>query len=211
MGVAACVGLPDGRRGSRDATVQIAQALEAVPVHITADIEDGYADDPAEVAAFVDALPVAGLNIEDSRDDHLVAPQQVADKVAAIKQRRPDVFVNVRVDTFWFHEDDTVESTLERAAVYVAAGADGIFVPGVTDGDVIARLAGPLDVPLNVLAVPGASLEDLGRLGVRRVSTGSLPYRVALQAALDTAEAVRVGGDLPGALSYPAVQGILSA
>jgi 2-methylisocitrate lyase-like PEP mutase family enzyme len=211
MGVAACVGLPDGRRGSRDATVRIAEALEQVPVHVTADIEDGYADDPAEVAAFVDSLPVAGLNIEDSRNDLLVAPRLVADKVAAIKQRRPDVFVNVRVDTFWFHQDDTVESTLERASVYVAAGADGIFVPGVTDADLITRLAGSLDVPLNVLAVPGASLEELGRLGVRRVSTGSLPYRVALQAALDTAEAVRVGGDLPGALSYPAVQDILSA
>jgi len=134
----------------------------------------------------------------------------VSAKVEAIKQRRPDVFVNVRVDTFWFGQDATVEATLDRAAAYVAAGADGIFVPGVTDAGVIERLAAGLDVPLNVLAVPGASLDDLGRLGVRRVSTGSLPYRVALKAALDTAEAVRTGADLPGAVTYPDLQDLLS-
>lgn len=116
------------------------------------------------------------------------------------------MFVNARVDTFWLGQDVTVETTLARAATYVAAGADGIFVPGVTDADVIERLAGGIDVPLNVLAVPGASLEELGRLGVRRVSTGSLPYRAALQAALDAAEAVRKGGDLPGAVTYRALQ-----
>ena len=211
MGVAATAGLPDGRRASREATVRIAEALRDLSVPVTLDLEDGQADDPADVAAFVAGLPMAGLNIEDSWGDRLVPPRRLADKVAAIKARRPDVFVNARVDTFWLGQDATVESTLERAAVYVAAGADGIFVPGVTDAAVIERLAGGLGVPLNVLAVPGASLEELGRLGVRRVSTGSLPYRVALQAALDTAEAVRNGAELPAALTYPAIQATLSS
>jgi 2-methylisocitrate lyase-like PEP mutase family enzyme len=210
MGVSASAGHPDGRRGSREMTLRLAEALEVVDVHVSVDVEDGYADDPSEVAELVDALPVAGLNIEDSSNDRLVAPARLADKVAAVKQRRPDVFVNVRVDTFWLGQDATEETTLARAAAYVAAGADGVFVPGVTDLDVIERLAGGLDVPLNVLAVPGSSLADLGRLGVRRVSTGSLPYRVALQAALDTAEAVRTGGGLPGAVTYPALQDSLS-
>lgn len=211
MGVAASAGRPDGRWGSREETVRIAEALVDVDILLTVDLEDGHSDDPAEVAALVDPLPVAGLNIEDSRLDRLVDPRLLADKIAAVKQRRPDVFVNARVDTYWFGQDATEERTLARARTYVAAGADGIFLPGVQDLDLMGRLAAALEVPLNVLPVPGASLEALGRVGVRRVSTGSLPYRAALQAALDSAEAVRTGGDVPGSVSYPELQGILLA
>src|SRR5690242_17140631 len=71
MGVAVSAGYPDGQRGSRDATVRIAEALAGVDVHLTVDLEDGYSDDPAEVAALVASLPVAGLNLEDSFDERL--------------------------------------------------------------------------------------------------------------------------------------------
>jgi len=211
MGVAATLGQPDGRRASRDLTVRIAEALRDVPVHVTVDLEDGHSDDPEEVAALVADLPIAGLNLEDSVDDHLVDPLLVVAKVEAIKRRRPDVFVNVRVDTYWLGEDDDEEATARRAATYAAAGADGIFVPGVSDLELIARLASAVVLPLNVLAVPGASLETLGRAGVRRVSTGSLPYRVALQAGLDAAAAVREGTEVGSSVTYPGLQAQLTA
>ncbi|HUR73723.1 MAG TPA: isocitrate lyase/phosphoenolpyruvate mutase family protein, partial [Sporichthya sp.] len=155
MGIAASDGRADGRRGSRDGTARLARSLEALDLFVSIDIEDGYSDDPAEVAEFVGPLPVAGLNIEDSSRDALVAPSELAAKVAAIKTRRPDVFVNARVDTYWLGQDAAVDTTLARAREYVAAGADGIFVPGTTDVEVIRQLATQLDVPLNVLAVPG--------------------------------------------------------
>jgi len=66
-------------------------------------------------------------------------------------------------------------------------------------------------VPLNVLPVPGRSLSDLAALGVRRVSTGSLPYRAALTAAVRSAEAVRDGSPLPDAVPYVDLQRRLSA
>jgi 2-methylisocitrate lyase-like PEP mutase family enzyme len=75
--------------------------------------------------------------------------------------------------------------------------------------DVIADLAGALDRPLNVLAIPGQSPAELARLGVRRVSTGSLPYRAALRAAVDAALAVRDGATPPAASSYAAIQASL--
>jgi 2-methylisocitrate lyase-like PEP mutase family enzyme len=209
MGIAAAEGRPDGRRGSRDATARLARALAAVDILVSVDLEDGYSDDPEEVAAFVAALPVAGLNIEDSSRDELVAPQRLAAKVTAIKQRCPDVFVNARVDTYWLGQDATVEATLERAAHYVAAGADGIFVPGTADPDVIRRLAAEIPAPLNVLAVPGTTVDALGELGVRRVSTGSLPYRAALHAAMSVVGRVRDGGPLPESIGYAALQDIL--
>ncbi|MEY9853323.1 2-methylisocitrate lyase-like PEP mutase family enzyme [Leifsonia sp. EB41] len=205
FGVNASAGRPDAGSDSRDDTVALVRRIAALDVFVTADIEDGYSDEPAEVAAFVAALAadgVIGVNLEDSKDGHLVDPAVPAATIAAVKREAPGVFVNARVDSYWFHEDDTVEAVATRAAAYAEAGADGIFVPGVTDPATIERLAAVIPLPLNVLVVPGLGLDDLQVLGVRRVSTGSLPYRVAIDAAVDAAEAVRDGRDVPVATSY---------
>jgi 2-methylisocitrate lyase-like PEP mutase family enzyme len=129
-----------------------------------------------------------------------------AAKVQAIKQRSPDMFVNARVDTYWLGQDATVAATLDRAARYVEAAADGIFVPGVTDPDVLRELTAAIPLPVNVLAIPGLSLTDLAALGVRRVSTGSLPYRAAIHAAAQAAVAFRDATELPASDPYPEMQ-----
>src|SRR4029078_6325081 len=102
-----------------------------------------------------------------------------------------------------------VDATLERAEHYIHAGADGIFVPGVKDEGEIARLAEALPVPLNVLFLPGMTVPRLAELGVARISTGSLLYRVALGAALDAAANIK-GQSLyvPEAPSYAEINGL---
>jgi 2-methylisocitrate lyase-like PEP mutase family enzyme len=211
FGVASALGRPDGSRATKDANVALARALSTLDRHVSMDVEDGYADDPAEVAGYVAALPVAGVNIEDSTAERLVPAEAHAAKVAAIKRRCPGVFVNARVDTYWLGQDATVESTVDRAARYVAAGADGVFVPGATDPDVLRELTAAIPVPVNVLAMPGRSLADLAELGIRRVSTGSLPYRAAMHAATEVALAVRDGRAVPAAVPYPDLQARLVA
>jgi len=126
--------------------------------------------------------------------------------VQAVKWLSPDIFVNARVDTYWLGQDATIAATLDRAAQYIAAGADGIFVPGATDPDVVRQLTAAIPVPVNVLAIPGFSLAELVRLGVRRVSTGSLPYRAAIHAAAQAAVAVRDATQVPAADPYPEMQ-----
>ena len=118
-------------------------------------------------------------------------------KIAAIKAQSPGMFVNARVDTYWLGERAEVGETLARAARYVEAGADGVFVPGVTEPDVVRTLAAAIDRPLNVLPIPGHSPAALAELGVRRVSCGSLPYRAAMHAAVRAAIAVRDGLTFP--------------
>jgi 2-methylisocitrate lyase-like PEP mutase family enzyme len=206
FGVASSLGHPDGKRSTRDANRALARALAGLPCHLSVDVEDGYSDGPEQVAAYVAELGVAGVNIEDSTAEKLVPAPTFAAKVAAVKQRCPELFVNARVDTYWLGQDATVEATLERAARYVAAGADGIFVPGATEPAALRELAARLPVPLNVLVVPGLSVAELGELGVRRVSTGSLPYRAALHAAVEVAGAVRDGHAVPAATPYPELQ-----
>jgi 2-methylisocitrate lyase-like PEP mutase family enzyme len=210
FGVAAAAGHPDGGRSTRDATAVLAAQLGRLPVPISADIEDGYDDDPDAVAGYVAALGSAGINIEDGSAGRLIAPDAHAAKVAAIKRAAPDVFVNARIDTYWLGQDATVAATLERAAAYVEAGADGVFVPGATDPAELRELGAAIPVPLNVLVVPGLSLTEVGALGVRRVSTGSLPYRAAVDAAVRVATSVRDGDVVPSATPYPEMQARLA-
>ena len=82
-------------------------------------------------------------------------------------------------------------------------------MPGATDPEVLRELAARIGVPLNTLLVPQLSLAELGELGVRRVSTGSAPYRAALDAAVGVATAARAGDPVPSATSYGEMQGRL--
>ncbi|WP_427018213.1 isocitrate lyase/PEP mutase family protein [Pseudarthrobacter sp. P1] len=205
FGIAASAGLPDGGRSSKAATAALAAQLCRLPVYVTADIEDGYSDDPAEVAEFVAqlaALGVAGINLEDSRDGHLVDPAASAAKIAAVTERTPDVFINARVDNLWFAEEATVDAVLLRARAYADAGADGIFVPGLAAPEDIRSITAGIGLPVNVLAHPSLTVAELGELGVRRVSSGSLPYRAAVDAAVNIANALRDGKALPAATPY---------
>jgi 2-methylisocitrate lyase-like PEP mutase family enzyme len=206
FGVASSLGRPDGGRSTKEANLGLAAALRPLDCYVSMDVEDGYADEPDRVADYVARLAADGVNIEDSTAEKLVHPRRHAAKVQAIKYLSPGVFVNARVDTYWLGEDASVSATLDRAARYVDAGADGIFVPGATDPEVLRELTSAIPLPVNVLATPGFSLIDFAGLGVRRVSTGSMPYRAAIHAAAQAAAAVRDGTELPAADPYPAMQ-----
>jgi 2-methylisocitrate lyase-like PEP mutase family enzyme len=67
-----------------------------------------------------------------------------------------------------------VDATLERAAAFRAAGADGVFVPGAVDPGTVKELVSGIDGPVNVMVFPGApSVAELAALGVARISAGS--------------------------------------
>lgn len=209
FGVASSLGQPDGGRASKEANLKLAAALSRLPVFVSLDIEDGYSDDRHAVAEYTAQLVdagVSGINIEDSTDEHLVDPQLQAGKIAKIKENGSSLFVNARVDTYWLHQDETVAQTLDRAKAYVQAGADGVFVPGAAEPAVLAEITEALSVPVNTLVIPGMSLARIAQLGVRRVSTGSLPYRAAIHAAVEVATSVRDGRELPSATAYSRMQ-----
>ncbi|MFI6962344.1 isocitrate lyase/phosphoenolpyruvate mutase family protein [Streptomyces sp. NPDC050255] len=212
LGVAAAAGLPDGAAATADATMSLARRLGTGRFLFTVDAEGGFSDDVAEVAALARALyeaGAAGINLEDGRPDGTLAPMEVhAAKIAAVKQVAPALFVNARTDTHWAsrHEDETAT----RLALYEQSGADGVFVPGLSDPDAIAELTSALFVPLNILYTPaGPTLAELASLGVRRVSLGSLLYRRALAAAVTAATDIRDGRPTdPAAPSYAEVQAL---
>ncbi|MET8759329.1 isocitrate lyase/phosphoenolpyruvate mutase family protein [Lentzea sp. NPDC004782] len=201
LGVAAAHGLPDGMALAGQQAIALAALLKDLPCPVTVDLESGFGQDPAELVASLDA---AGVNLEDGRPHGLAAPEEQARIISRVKERAPGVFLNARIDTHW--HGIAVEETAERARRYVDAGADGIFVPGLTEPRDIEKLAHL--APLNVLAQQRTPRE-LGNLGVKRISTGSLLFRAALQHTVATARAVRDGGT-SAALSYAEVQALIS-
>jgi 2-methylisocitrate lyase-like PEP mutase family enzyme len=206
FGVSSSRGHPDGARATRDANIALATALTRLQCYISVDVEDGYSDDPAAVADYVAQLPIAGINIEDSTNEELIDSALAAAKVAAIKERNPDVFVNARVDTYWLGQHANTTATIERALRYVEAGADGIFVPLANDRAELAEITHNIPRPLNTLPVPSLTVAELGELGVARVSTGSVPYGAALHASAEAARAVRDGQRLPASTPYAELQ-----
>jgi 2-methylisocitrate lyase-like PEP mutase family enzyme len=206
FGVSASRGHPDGGRATRDGNIALAAALATLRCYVSVDIEDGYSDDPQAVADYAAQLPIDGLNIEDSTDGRLIDPALAAAKVAAIKQRDPEVFINARVDTYWLGQEANLASTIERALRYVDAGADGIFVPLANDRDELAEIIRNVPRPLNTLPVSGITLAELAQLGVARVSTGSVAYSAGLYAAAAAARAVRDGQPLPPSVPYADLQ-----
>ena len=160
------------------ATVE--EIVRVVSVPVTVDIEGGYStepDDVADVVAGVMQAGVVGINLEDGAN----SPDLLSTKIERAKETAQrlgmDLFVNARTDAYLrplVPSDRRVEETIAREERYRGAGADGIFVPGVTDAKEIQEIASAAQLPLNVLARPGLPpAAELEQLGVRRLSTGS--------------------------------------
>jgi 2-methylisocitrate lyase-like PEP mutase family enzyme len=212
-GVAWSLGRPDGDALDRDAAVDaIARIVRVVSVPVTADIESGFGATPKDVAetlAMVAEAGAVGVNIEDTTaeaPDTLRAVEDQAERLAAAREGAGrDLFINARIDMYLGgigEEADRFDATVARAEAYALAGADGIFVPGVSDPAVIAALVKAIRLPLNVMAGPGAlAPSELERLGVARISLGPglamAAYELARKATIGLLE-----GD-----SYDAVAG----
>ncbi|WP_327086786.1 isocitrate lyase/phosphoenolpyruvate mutase family protein [Nonomuraea sp. NBC_01738] len=178
LGVAAVHGRPDAAGATKAETLDLAETMAGLGVLVTVDIEGGFSDDPADVAALVKMLAglgVAGVNLEDGRPDGTL--REIAHQVELIDAALGHgVFVNARTDTRWLGTGDT----FERVAAY--GRADGIFVPGITGLTEIAEVVAATPLPVNVLF--GPPMAALAEAGVARVSTGSLLYRASLRGAL---------------------------
>lgn len=190
LAVAAAAGLPDGTSSTRDETLGLALLLGSRPFLLSVDAEDGFSEDPDDVGEFarrLAAVGAVGINLEDG----LGPAVRHAAKIAAVRSAAPGLFINARTDMYWPGPGGdfagTLGETLSRLDAYQQAGADGVFVPGLTDPATIAALVDHLDVPLNILYTPsGPTVPQLADLGVSRISLGSLLYRRALGAALET-------------------------
>ncbi|MEU8264527.1 isocitrate lyase/phosphoenolpyruvate mutase family protein [Micromonospora sp. NPDC048999] len=222
-GVAWSLGAPDGDALGRDAAVDLVRrVVAAVPLPVTADIESGYGDTADEVAGTIAAVIAAGavgVNVEDARHGGATPLREVddqCDRLAAVRSAADragiPLFVNARVDTF-LRGAGGIAETVARARAYLAAGADGVFVPGTVDPGTLAALVEAIPAPLNVLAGPGAPpVPELAKLGVARVSLGSSVAQAAYAVARRAAEEALAAGTydaLADAVDYGTLNGLM--
>jgi len=192
-GIANSLGYADGEFIPREMMIEAVRRIAAVvSVPVTADVEGGYgpsAEDAAQTARAVIQAGAVGMNFEDAfRETKLTDPSLQAERIKAIRESASSAGVplvlNARTDVYFAQKGDASSwfgEAVRRANAYLEAGADCVFIPGVTDAKVIGRLVREVHGPLNVLAVPGSPfIAELQRLGVRRVSLGSAPMRATL-------------------------------
>ena len=187
-GIAFTLGYPDGEKISPDEMLAvIGRIARAVKVPVTADVEAGYGNSPADAARTARAVIEAGavgLNLEDGTDDPahpLVDLALQLEKIAAVREEADDaevpIVINARTDTYLLQvgpEEQRFALAMRRAVAFREAGSDCIFVPGLRDPEIIRRFVAELKFPVNILAGPGfVSVGELEKLGVARVSLGS--------------------------------------
>jgi 2-methylisocitrate lyase-like PEP mutase family enzyme len=202
-GLANSLGFRDGNELDVDlhlATLE--RIVRALDVPLSADVESGYAADVNGLSAFITRLAatgVAGYNLEDTvaeRDIYLL--DEARARVSAARSAAPELFLNARTDIYLAEigaESSRFDATIERLHAFAEAGADGVFVPGVSDAETIARIAAVTPLPLNVLAGPKTpDAPTLQQLGVRRVSVGSWPMRRTLGVLREIAAELRDAG-----------------
>ncbi len=208
-GVAYTLGYADGQQAPREEVLFVVRRIaRTVQVPVTADLEAGYGvDSVAEVVNTVRGALEAGavgVNLEDVAfgDTTLVDLALQTDKIRALRALGEatgiPLVINARTDVFHFEHLDVKERfrlAVERSNAFRQAGADCLFVPFVTDADMIAQLVREIDGPLNILALPGAPpIAELAEMGVVRISLGSGPHRATLALVRRIAEELRDRG-----------------
>ena len=199
--------------GRRDNTLSRAESLEyasaivsASHLPVSADLENGFGDDPkvvAETIRFAAGAGLVGGSIEDATgcpDDPIYEMQQAVERVcAAVEAARTLPFsftLTARAENY-LHGRPDLRDTIKRLQAFQEVGADVLYAPGLTRKDDIATVVRSVDRPVNVvMGLRGAQLSvpELSAIGVKRISVGSALYRTALGAFLSAAREMREQG-----------------
>jgi 2-methylisocitrate lyase-like PEP mutase family enzyme len=200
----------DGELLPLDALLEVARAIAgAVEVPVSVDLEAGRGETAADVGRAVTAVldcGAVGVNIEDAIPGQQGVLRDVDEQSARIAAARDaataagiPLFINARCDV-WFGADvaadDRIDEALHRAAAYEAAGADGLFLPGLLDPGVLTVVTAKTALPVNVMVgAMSPPIDQLIAAGVRRISQGGEPF-LAMAGALKLATERYLAGDL---------------
>jgi 2-methylisocitrate lyase-like PEP mutase family enzyme len=182
-GHAATLGRRDGGVSRDEALAHAASIVGATDLPVSADLENAFADDPAGVAETIRLAAgtgLAGCSVEDftgREDDPIYDAGLAVERVAAAAEAAHDgpvrLVLTARSENF-LHGRPDLADTIARLTSFEEAGADVVYAPGVTAAEDIRRLVESVDVPVNVLALPGVPpVAELAAIGVKRISVGS--------------------------------------
>lgn len=190
----------------------IAEMVRAVPdLPVNADFENGYADEPEDVAVNVKACVatgVAGLSIEDAtgREADPLYPfelsiERIRAARKAIDETDSGVVLTARAECFLTNHPDALNEAARRITAYAEAGADVLYAPGPKTKEQIATIvsaAGGKPVNQLIYGDFGLSVSDIAALGVRRISIGGALARAAWAAFIEATRLIAEEGSFAG-------------
>ena len=190
----------------------IGQMVRAVPdMPVNADFENGYADDPEDMAHNVlrcIETGVAGLSIEDATgraEQPLYEFGHALERVIAAREAvdasGTGVVLTARAEGLLTHAPGGMADVAKRIEAFAAAGADVLFAPGLkTQDDIRTIMAAAAGRPVNMVmfGALGMSVADVAAIGVRRISTGAALARAAWAGFINATDAILAEGDFSG-------------
>ena len=202
-GHAATLGRLDGSVSREEAIAHAADIVAATPLPVSADLENGFADDPHGVAQTIElalGAGLAGCSVEDYGGDEPaiyelgLAKERVAAAAEAAHGGGVHLVLTGRAENFIRGNPDLAD-TIARLQAYQEAGADVLYAPGLSSADDIRQVVSSVDRPVNVLARAGApTVAELAQLGVARVSVGGHFAFAALAGLVEAATELRDHG-----------------
>jgi 2-methylisocitrate lyase-like PEP mutase family enzyme len=177
--------------------MNLQEIVASISLPLTLDFEGGYgksADELKKTIGLVLQYGAVGINFEDQvvGGEGLYSIEEQSQRIRAVRQAAEsasvNLFINARTDIFLKlpaeeHNEAKVSEALERAKAYAEAGASGFFAPGLRDAALIRTLVESSPLPVNIMMMGGVpSPKELAGLGVRRISYGGMPFRVAMEA-----------------------------
>ncbi len=209
-GAAFALGYADGEVPFETMLQHLREIAKAADVPVSADFGNGFAHEPKAVGANVRAAietGISGVSVEDSTGDKqrplyelALAVERVKAARAAVDQSGTGVVLTARAENFLVGKPD-LDNAIIRIKAYAAAGADCLYVPGISTREQIeAVVKAVAPKPVNVLMASKGpfTVQDLAALGVRRISTGSGLARVAWGAFMRAAGQLAEGGLFEG-------------
>ncbi|CAN5796190.1 isocitrate lyase/phosphoenolpyruvate mutase family protein [soil metagenome] len=177
----------DDQQVTRDELItHVADLTQVLSVPLNVDSECLYPEDPGGIAETVRMLVdagAAGCSIEDyNPGDSSIAGVSASTRAVEEAARAcagTGIVLTARAENHLYGVED-LNDTIKRLIAYREAGADVVYAPGLVTAEDIQRVVSETRAPVNVLAHPfGPTIEELGALGVRRVSTGSALFNAA--------------------------------
>lgn len=206
MGYAFSLGQRDNTLNRAESLAYASAIVSATDLPVSADLENGFGDDPKIVGETIRLAADAGLvggSIEDATgrpDDPIYEMERAVERVrAAVEAARALPFsftLTARAENY-LHSRPDLKDTIKRLQAFQEAGADVLYAPGLTSKDDIATVVRSVNRPVNVvMGLRGAQLSvpELSAVGVKRISVGSALYRTALGAFLGAAREMREQG-----------------
>ena len=221
---AGTLGRRDGKVTREEALAHARTVVEATDLPVSADLEKGFGDAPADAAETIRLAAETGLvggSIEDAsgnKDAPLFALEHAAERVAAaVEAARALPFhfmLTARAESFLRGNPD-LEDTIRRLQAYEKAGADVLFAPGLPNIEAVRTVCASLGKPFNfMVGIRGKSFSvaELQAAGVRRISLATSLYRAAMSGLLEAAREVKDNGSfgyLDRSLTTPDLNGFM--